>query len=59
MPHLARRPWVPAACETLIQRQAGETAAPSAEVAARIEALIDRNRRSTSATASTSTRPPT
>ncbi len=43
MPHLASRPWVPAACEALIQRQAAETAAPSATVAARIDALIDRN----------------
>ena len=43
MPRLARRPWVPAACETLIQRYASETAAPSAEVAARIDRLIDHN----------------
>jgi glycine hydroxymethyltransferase len=43
MPHLATRPWVPAACETYIQRLAAETAAPSGEVAARIEALITRN----------------
>lgn len=43
MPHLAPRPWVPAACEALIQRYAGETAAPSAQVAARLEALIARN----------------
>ncbi|MBK8439167.1 MAG: aminotransferase class I/II-fold pyridoxal phosphate-dependent enzyme [Rhodobacter sp.] len=43
MPQLARRPWVPAACETLIQRYASETAAPSAEVAARIDRLIDHN----------------
>lgn len=43
MPHLATRPWVPAACETYIQRLAAETAAPSGEVAARIEALIARN----------------
>lgn len=43
MPHLARRPWVPAACEALVQRLAGETAAPSADIAGRIEALIARN----------------
>ena len=43
MPHLAPRPWVPAPCETYIQRLATETAAPSAQVAARIEALIARN----------------
>ena len=43
MPQLAPRPWVPADCEALIQRLASETAAPSAKVAARIEALIARN----------------
>ena len=43
MPHLAPRPWVPAACEALIQRQATETAAASDRVAARIERLITRN----------------
>lgn len=43
MPHLAPRPWVPAACETLIQRQATESAAASDKVDARIEALIGRN----------------
>ncbi|MCV2874353.1 aminotransferase class I/II-fold pyridoxal phosphate-dependent enzyme [Defluviimonas sp. WL0050] len=43
MPHLAPRPWVPAQCEELIQRQAAETAAPSDAVAARIDRLIDRN----------------
>ena len=43
MPHLAPRPWVPAPCETYIQRLATETAAHSAQVAARIEALIARN----------------
>lgn len=43
MPHLARRPWVPAACEGLIARHAAGAAAPQAEVAARIEALITRN----------------
>lgn len=45
MPHLAPRDWVPAPCETLIQRHAGETAAPSAEVARRIERLAEANRR--------------
>ncbi len=43
MTHLSRRAWVPAACETLIQRLAAETAAPSTQVAARIETLIERN----------------
>lgn len=43
MPHLSPRPWVPAACEALIQSYAADTAAPSASVAARIEALITRN----------------
>jgi glycine hydroxymethyltransferase len=45
MPHLAPRPWVPEACETYIQRLAADTAAPSAAVAGRIEALIARNAR--------------
>ena len=43
MPHLAARPWVPAACESLIQRLGTDTAAPSAQVANRIEALIQAN----------------
>lgn len=43
MPHLSPRPWVPAPCEALVQRIAGETAAPSDRVAARIEDLIRRN----------------
>ena len=43
MPQLARRPWVPAACETLIQRYTGKASAPSAKVAARIEQLIENN----------------
>ncbi|MGB3147441.1 MAG: aminotransferase class I/II-fold pyridoxal phosphate-dependent enzyme [Paracoccaceae bacterium] len=42
-PHLAPRPWVPAACEALIQRQAAETQAPSATVAARLGQLARRN----------------
>ncbi|MFN6951705.1 MAG: serine hydroxymethyltransferase [Albidovulum sp.] len=43
MPHLARRPWLPAACEDLVARHAANVAAPSAWVAGRIEALIARN----------------
>jgi glycine hydroxymethyltransferase len=43
MTHLASRPWVPAACETLIQRFAAETAAPSDQVAARLDTLMTRN----------------
>ncbi|MFZ1725526.1 MAG: aminotransferase class I/II-fold pyridoxal phosphate-dependent enzyme, partial [Albidovulum sp.] len=43
MPHLAARPWVPADCETLIQRYATATGAASDEVADRVEALIRRN----------------
>ncbi|MEX0971057.1 MAG: aminotransferase class I/II-fold pyridoxal phosphate-dependent enzyme [Paracoccaceae bacterium] len=45
MTNLAARQWVPAACETLIQRYAGETATrSSAKTAARINALIAANR---------------
>lgn len=43
MPHLARRPWVPAACEALIQRLASDATGPSSDVANRIEALIQAN----------------
>ena len=43
MTHLARRPWVPEACEGHVQALAGRVAAPSGAVAARIEALIQRN----------------
>jgi glycine hydroxymethyltransferase len=43
MPHLAPRPWVPADCEALVQRLAGETAAPSAVVADRLDTLIQQN----------------
>ncbi|HMS94496.1 MAG TPA: aminotransferase class I/II-fold pyridoxal phosphate-dependent enzyme [Tabrizicola sp.] len=43
MPNLSSRPWVPAASEALIQELATRTDAPSVDVAARIEALIDRN----------------
>lgn len=45
MPQLSRRPWVPNAPETLVQRYARQTAAaPSAQVAARLEALAAENR---------------
>jgi glycine hydroxymethyltransferase len=44
MPHLSRRPWVPAPCETYIQRLATEAGQPSAQVASRLDALIVRNR---------------
>jgi glycine hydroxymethyltransferase len=43
MPHLSARPWVPAPCETHVQDLAQTAAAPSAQVAARIEALVQRN----------------
>ncbi len=43
MTHLARRPWVPEACESHVLALAGRVAAPSGAVAARIEALIQRN----------------
>ncbi|OYU39608.1 MAG: serine hydroxymethyltransferase [Pseudorhodobacter sp. PARRP1] len=43
MPHLSPRPWVPAACESLIQRIAADTTAPSPQVADRIEALVQAN----------------
>ncbi|MEZ5887627.1 MAG: beta-eliminating lyase-related protein [Paracoccaceae bacterium] len=42
-PHLARRPWVPEACEALIQRQAAATAAAATEVAARLDRLATMN----------------
>ena len=43
---LAKRPWVPADCETYIQRLADETArADSAALDARIDALIEENLR--------------
>lgn len=45
MPHLAARPWVPAPCESLIQRLAADAAQPSPQVASQIEALIQRNTR--------------
>lgn len=44
MTHLAPRPWVPGACETQVQRLASDVAKPSAQVAARLDALIARNR---------------
>lgn len=43
MPHLASRPWVPEGCERHIQTLAAALAGPSAFVAGRIEALIERN----------------
>ncbi len=43
MPHLAPRPWVPAACETYIQTLATDAGNPSAQVASRLDALIARN----------------
>ena len=43
MTHLARRPWVPAACEDHVLDLATRVAAPAETVAARIEALIQRN----------------
>ncbi|MFN6924646.1 MAG: serine hydroxymethyltransferase [Tabrizicola sp.] len=43
MTRLVPRPWVPQACETHIQRLAAAAAGPSAQVAARIGQLIDRN----------------
>ena len=43
MTHLAPRPWVPAACESFIQRVAAETSHASRKVADRIETLIEQN----------------
>ncbi|MCC6716341.1 MAG: aminotransferase class I/II-fold pyridoxal phosphate-dependent enzyme [Acetobacteraceae bacterium] len=43
MTHLARRAWVPPGCEDHVLALAGRVAAPSAAVAARIEALVARN----------------
>lgn len=43
MTHLARRPWVPAACEDHILALAAAVAAPADAVAARLEALMARN----------------
>ncbi|WP_374432012.1 serine hydroxymethyltransferase [Tabrizicola sp.] len=44
MSHLAPRPWVPAACETYIQRLATDAGKPSAQVASRLDTLIAQNR---------------
>ncbi|MGF1593205.1 MAG: serine hydroxymethyltransferase [Kiloniellaceae bacterium] len=45
MTTLARRPWVPEHCETYVQELARRTASlPSHDIAARIDALADRNR---------------
>ncbi len=44
MPHIAPRPWVPAACETLIQGIATQTAAATSDqTATRIDSLIAQN----------------
>lgn len=43
MAHLARRDWVPAACEDYIQRVAAEATQGSADVTARLHALVDQN----------------
>jgi glycine hydroxymethyltransferase len=43
MTHLSPRPWVPAACEDHVQGLARTAALPSAQVADRIEALIQAN----------------
>ena len=43
MTHLSPRPWVPAACETHVQTLATTATQPSAQVADRIEALIQAN----------------
>ena len=45
MPHLAPRAWVPAPSESQIQKLAAACSAPSPEVAAKIEAAIERNSR--------------
>jgi glycine hydroxymethyltransferase len=46
MPHLSARPWVPSACESLIQRYASETAEAGSEaIATRLDALVEDNRR--------------
>ena len=45
MPNLSPRPWVPADCETLVQRYADEAARGSnAAIAARLDTLVDANR---------------
>src|SRR3546814_11623619 len=45
MTNLARRPWVPDACESYVQQLAAQTAsAASSDIAARIDALAARNR---------------
>lgn len=44
MPHLAPRPWVPASCETYIQRLATDAGKLSAQVAHRLDQLIAQNR---------------
>src|SRR3546814_10595727 len=45
MTNLARRSWVPEACESYVQELARRTASlPSSDIAARIDALAQRNR---------------
>ena len=44
MPHLSPRPWVPAHCETYIQRLATDAGQPSPKVALRLDHLIAKNR---------------
>ncbi|MDQ2066182.1 aminotransferase class I/II-fold pyridoxal phosphate-dependent enzyme [Xinfangfangia sp. CPCC 101601] len=43
MTHLSPRPWVPQACEAHVQNLAQTVQKPSADIAARIEELIDLN----------------
>ena len=44
-PHLAHRPWVPAACESYVQTRAAETAASNSDtIAGRLDALVEANR---------------
>ena len=46
MTHLSHRPWVPANCETYIQKLAAKTAGTSAkDIATRLDALADENQR--------------
>ena len=44
MPHLAARPWVPAACESHVQRLATDASRATDQVAHRLDDLIRRNR---------------
>jgi hypothetical protein len=57
---LARRPWVPAPSEDLVQSIAQSIVGQdAATLLARIDALAEKTARSTNATASTSTPQPT